>query len=237
MLPQSCSKLPESRLAGSCPGASATSLLEQLGQVGERAEVPQLVAVDDAAGRDDLPVLDLQRHHADQPAVGGEEQRARLTVDARRPDRAADLAQLVPSAAKSLPILSRPTIGRGQAAWSSPASPTTTASAASIDTSPSMSPAAIAAKNRSASSALLLRDASNRRWPAATCLRARYPSCLHASSRAADDAGHLVVAVAEDVMQQEHGPLDRRQPLEQQQEGHRHGVRLLGQAGRVRPDS
>jgi len=52
---------------------------------------------------------------------------------------------------------------------------------------------------------------------------------LAAGTRApADDAGCLVVAVAEDVVQQEHRPLQRRQPLEQQQERHRQRVGLLG---------
>jgi len=52
-------------------------------------------------------------------------------------------------------------------------------------------------------------------------------------ARLADDAGRLAVVIAENVMQQEHRPLDRRQPLEQQQERHRQRVGLLGQIGRV----
>jgi hypothetical protein len=47
-------------------------------------------------------------------------------------------------------------------------------------------------------------------------------------------AGDLVVAVAEHVVQQEHGPLHRSQPFEQQQERHGQRVGLLGSSGRVR---
>jgi len=36
-----------------------------------------------------------------------------------------------------------------------------------------------------------------------------------------DDLGDLAIAVVEHLAQQEHGPLDRGEPLEQQQEGHR----------------
>ena len=43
----------------------------------------------------------------------------------------------------------------------------------------------------------------------------------------ADDAGDLVVAVVEDVVEQEDGALDRGEPFEQEQEGHRERVGIL----------
>ena len=45
--------------------------------------------------------------------------------------------------------------------------------------------------------------------------------------------GHGVVAVAEGVVQHEHGPLDRGQPFEQEEESHRERLVTLGQVGRV----
>ena len=49
----------------------------------------------------------------------------------------------------------------------------------------------------------------------------------------ADDLGDLVEAVPEDVVEQEDRPLDRAQPLEQEQERHRQRVGLLRLRGRV----
>jgi hypothetical protein len=51
--------------------------------------------------------------------------------------------------------------------------------------------------------------------------------------RALDDGRHLVVVVAEHVVEQEHGPLHRVQPLEHEEEGHRKGVGQLGRGRRV----
>jgi len=50
----------------------------------------------------------------------------------------------------------------------------------------------------------------------------------------ADDAGDLVVAVVEDVVQQEHGALGGTEPFEQQQERHGQRVGVLRVRGRIR---
>ena len=49
----------------------------------------------------------------------------------------------------------------------------------------------------------------------------------------AHDRGDVLVRVVEDVVQQESGPLLRRQALEQDEEGHRERVGQLGPVGRV----
>jgi len=51
--------------------------------------------------------------------------------------------------------------------------------------------------------------------------------------RLVDDPGHLVVAVIEDVVEEEDGPLHRREPLEHEQERHRERVGFLGVPGNV----
>ena len=48
------------------------------------------------------------------------------------------------------------------------------------------------------------------------------------SSLLPDDVRDLVVAVVEDIVEQEDGTLDRGEPFEQQQEGHRERVGVLG---------
>jgi hypothetical protein len=50
----------------------------------------------------------------------------------------------------------------------------------------------------------------------------------------ADDRRDLVVAVVEDVVEQEDGPLDRRQALEHQQERHRERIRVFDVARAVK---
>ena len=72
------------------------------------------------------------------------------------------------------------------------------------------------------------RDAWNRGLSALTCRRARAASCRQFASLLPTIAGDLVVPVAEDVVEQEHRALDRVQPLQHEQEGHRQRVGLLG---------
>jgi hypothetical protein len=49
----------------------------------------------------------------------------------------------------------------------------------------------------------------------------------------ADDAGDLVVSEVKDVVKQEDGALDRREPLERKEECHRKRVGLFGVLGGV----
>jgi hypothetical protein len=57
----------------------------QLAEVGGRAEVPQLVGVDDRPDRLDLSVGDVKREDGDQPALRVQQQRAGLAVDLGAP--------------------------------------------------------------------------------------------------------------------------------------------------------
>ena len=72
-----------------------------------------------------------------------------------------------------------------------------------------MSPSSTASKKRPASRSRSRREASNRGWCSSTCRRARTASWRQLSSLLPTIAGDLVVAVVEDVVQQEHGALDR----------------------------
>ena len=60
---------------------------QQRARVGRLAEVTQLVRVDDPSHGLDLAVGDVERHHADQLVVGGQEHRAGLAVQLDSPHR------------------------------------------------------------------------------------------------------------------------------------------------------
>ena len=98
---------------------------------------------------------------------------------------------------------------------------------------PSTSPRPAAAKNRPASSSRSASDASNRGRFSAMKRRARTACCRHVAGVSPDDPADLLEVVVEDVVEEEDRPLDRGQPLEQDEERHRQRVGLLGVRGRV----
>ncbi len=83
---------------------------------------------------------------------------------------------------------------------------------------------------RRATSSRSSRETSKRRLPSSTWRWARARIWRQLSGLFADDPGDLVVRVVEDLAQQEHRSLDRRELLEQVQERERERVGRLGVA-------
>ena len=114
-----------------------------------------------------------------------------------------------------------------------PPSPTIWTSAASSSRSPSTSPSRSASKNRAASSSRSRRSASNRGRPASMWRRARTASWRHAASDRPTADAISRKAEPEHLAQHEDRPLERAEPLEQQQRRHRHRVGQLRRPLRV----
>lgn len=69
-------------------------LAQNLGDIGQRADVAELVGVDDRADRPDLAAGDLEGHDAEEVAVGPAEDRTGLPVDLGLGDRHPQPARL-----------------------------------------------------------------------------------------------------------------------------------------------
>ena len=105
-----------------------------------------------------------------------------------------------------------------------PPSPQKTASAASRSTSWSRSPSWAAARKDRSSASLCSVDASKRGRSASRCWRARPKIWRQLASFLSTNLRDVLVGVVEYLAKQEHGPLDRREALEQHEERHGEGV-------------
>ena len=183
----------------------------------------------------DLPVGDVERHHVDQPALGVERQRAGLPVDLDPPERGAGRPGR--RGAPTPPACARRGRGRG-AGGPGPgpcrrrrrAAPTSWASSSS---SAARSPSWAAAKKRRASSSRSLARGLEARPALVDVTPGPRRELAGVVLALAEDRGDLVVAVVEDVAEQERRALLGRQALEQHEEGERQRVGHLRPARRI----
>ena len=196
--------------------------------------MPELLRVDDRADRLDPALGDVERHDADQLAVGVAVLGAGLAVDrspAAAPPRRSSRSRAASSCRASGRPRRRPKAGCLIAGASPPPSPCSSTSSASSASSASKSPFSRRREEAVRELLALLRARRRRRGshPARGGGRARraagrWPGSCRRSRRP-------VVVVVEDVVQQEGGPLLRRQRLEHDQEGEGEGVGQLGLLG------
>ena len=214
--------------------------LVRLGQhgpgVGHRTDVAELVRVEHGADRLDPAVEDVERSRCSATRPSRSRKIAPgwpltlVRLDRRRRSRRTTAGSCASTRSHVVGAEIAPLPHCGALP---PPSPTICTSAASSSRSPSTSPSRSASKNRAASSSRSRRSASNRGRPASMCRRARTASWRQAASERPTAAAISREAEGEHLAQHEHRPLERAQPLEQQQGRHRHRV---GQLRRRAPD-
>ncbi len=210
-------------------------LAEERADVGERAEVAQLVGVNDGADRLHDAVGDVEREDVDDPLLGVEQDRAGLAVHLVQLDADAQAGELASpageEAADTVAADDRARPGRRLAAAVAVDDDIRgehvdqRLDVAVLDGGEEALRESLSLLARRLEARLLLLDP-------APCARRQLAAVVLAL---ADDLRDLVVAVAEDVVEQEDGPLDRRQLLEQDEERERERVRLLGVVRRIEP--